>query len=42
MDMSCAPTMSQELCFWAPFTDGETKAGRLFMHCTADLEIGGA
>lgn len=28
MDLSSAPTMSQGLCFWAPFTDEEMEAGR--------------
>ena len=27
VDMSCAPTMSQELCFWAPFTDEKPRLG---------------
>lgn len=40
MDISCVPIMSQAVCFWAPFTDEETEAGRSLMHYPADPETG--
>lgn len=40
MDISCASTMTQELCFWALFTDKESEAGRSLMRYSTDPEIG--
>lgn len=40
MDISCAPIMIQEVCFWALFTDEETETGRSLMYYPADLETG--
>lgn len=42
MSIPCAATMSQELCFWVPFTDKETETGRWLLRYPVDLDIGGA
>ena len=42
MSIPCAATMSQALCFWVPFTDEDTEAGRWLLRYPVDLDIGGA
>ena len=42
MSIPRAATMSQALCFWVPFTDEETEAGRWLLHYPVDPDIGGA
>lgn len=42
MNIPCAATMSQALCFGVPFTDKETEAGRWLLRYPVGLDIGGA